>query len=147
MQICVINRRTIEQELSEPDWMEDVMGEWFDPDATPPRWLVALRAFENIANSTNPDIGKDVTKAEEELVLLREEAKKITDTFSPDAGVDDKYLKELLRFGRTRLHNMSAFLGGIAAQEACKLVMSQYKPLNHTMVYDGIHGTGQAFNF
>ena len=125
MQVSVIQRRTIEQEISEPDWTEDVQGEWLcDPDATGPRWLVALRAFENLANTTHPDIGKDLEKGEEELALLKEEAKKITDSFSPDSGLDDKFLKELLRFGRTKLHNVSAFLGGIASQEACKLVMS-----------------------
>jgi amyloid beta precursor protein binding protein 1 len=42
--------------------------------------------------------------------------------------------------GNAKIHNVAAFLGGVAAQEACKLLMSQYVPLNNTFIWDGISG-------
>jgi len=77
---------------------------------------------------------------------MKVEAKVMTDAMSQETEFDERYLKELLRYGRTKLHCVSSFLGGVAAQEACKLVMSQYLPLCHTFVYDGVHGSGQVFN-
>ena len=79
------------------------------------------------------------------MAILKVEAKKITDQFEVQA-IDDKFLQEMLRFGRSKLHNVSAFLGGVASQEACKLLMSQYVPMNHTFIYDALHARGQVFN-
>jgi amyloid beta precursor protein binding protein 1 len=63
-----------------------------------------------------------------------------------DSSLDDKYLKELLRFSDSRLHTVSAFLGGVASQESIKLLIRQYTPQNHTFIYDGIHSKSQVFN-
>jgi amyloid beta precursor protein binding protein 1 len=53
--------------------------------------------------------------------------------------VEDKYVNEMIRFGHSKLHNVSALLGGIASQEAIKVLIRQYTPMNHTLIYDGIH--------
>jgi len=53
--------------------------------------------------------------------------------------VEDKYVNEMIRFGDSKLHNVSALLGGIASQEAIKVLIRQYTPMNHTLIYDGIH--------
>jgi len=68
---------------------------------------------------------------------------------SPDGSgkADEKYLKELIRFADSKLHTVASFLGGVAAQEAIKMMIKQYTPLNHTLIYDGIHGTSQVINF
>lgn len=73
---------------------------------------------------------------------MKEEAKSMTDAMGHEDVLDERYLKELLRYGRSKLHCVSSFLGGVASQEACKLVMSQYLPMRHTFVYDGVNGTG-----
>lgn len=46
----------------------------------------------------------------------------------------------MIRVGDSKLHTVSAFLGGVASQEAIKMLIKQYTPLNHTMIYDGIYG-------
>ncbi len=63
-----------------------------------------------------------------------------------DAKVEDKLIRELLRYSDSQLHTVSAFLGGVASQEAIKLLIRQYTPLNHTLVYNGIQGKCQVFN-
>jgi hypothetical protein len=36
-------------------------------------------------------------------------------------------------------------LGGVASQEIIKLLIKQYTILNHTFIYDGIHGRTQIY--
>ena len=66
----------------------------------------------------------------------------MTDAMGAELTIDESFLKEILRYGRSKLHCVSSFLGGVASQEACKLVMSQYLPMNHTFVYDGAFARG-----
>jgi len=61
-------------------------------------------------------------------------------------NVPDKYVREIMRVGDSKLHTVSAFLGGVASQEAIKMIIKQYTPFNHTMIYDGIRGRCQVLN-
>jgi amyloid beta precursor protein binding protein 1 len=65
----------------------------------------------------------------------------------PDGSMtlNDKYVRELIRFSDSKLHTVGAFLGGVASQEAIKILIKQYTPLNNIFVYDGIHGKAQVF--
>lgn len=146
-QLQAIRMTTIRQELEQPNWGLDVEDELGDPSAHGPRWLIACKAFEKAAaKSASPaTFSDDQANNEAELAAMKEEAKAMTDAMGA-AEIDESYLKELIRYGRSKLHCISSFMGGVASQEACKLVMSQYLPMNHTLIYDGIHGGGQVFN-
>ncbi len=50
-------------------------------------------------------------------------------------------LEEFVRYGGAELHAVGAVMGGIASQEAIKLVTSQFVPLQGTLVYNAVHGT------
>lgn len=147
-QIQVFKMRSIREELEQPDWSADVADEMMDPDCPCPRWLLAMKAFEKAADkSADPrSFSDDLASQDAAFAAMKLEAKAMTDAMEQETELDERYLKELLRFGRSKLHCVSSFLGGVAAQEACKLVMDQYLPLNHTFVYDGVNGTGQVFN-
>ena len=56
------------------------------------------------------------------------------------------HAQEIVRYGGGELHTISALIGGIAAQEAVKIVTHQYIPLNNTFVYNGIVGCGDTYN-
>ena len=132
------------KELSAPDW-EDVSDEYnMDPAATPSRFLIAMKAFESVVEDGSALLGEIDDNLDADLELLKPKAKAITTAFGGE-DLEDKYLTEILRYGRSKLHCVSSFLGGVASQEACKLVMSQYLPMSHTFVYDGIHGRGAVF--
>jgi len=126
LQIQVSKMNTIRQEQESPDWFDDVQCELMDPSNTCARWFIAIKAFEKAAQkSADPSkFSDDETKVEAELTLLKEEAKAITDAIGCESELDVRYLKEMLRYGRSKLHCVSSMLGGTAAQEACKLVMS-----------------------
>ena len=46
---------------------------------------------------------------------MKEEAKAMTDAMGQEEELDERYLKELLRYGRSKLHCVSSFLGGVAS--------------------------------
>lgn len=52
---------------------------------------------------------------EEDSAKMRNEVNKITDAFGAEAPVEDKYIGELLRFSTSKLHCISAFMGGVAS--------------------------------
>ena len=51
----------------------------------------------------------------------------------------------MCRYGADEVHSVAALIGGIGAQEAIKLITSQYIPLDNTFVYDGHTGQAAAF--
>ena len=106
------------------------------------RWHLTVRAFE-AARMTKPDIGVKVND-EADFAAIQAEVAKQNAIFGVDQN-EDKYSKEILRFGNAKIHNISAFMGGLAAQEACKLLMSQYIPMVNTFIWDGIRGQGSAY--
>ncbi len=55
------------------------------------------------------------------------------------------FAKEVERTGKARLHNVGAFMGGVAAQEVVKVVVEQYTPLSNVMVYDGVGARAGVF--
>jgi amyloid beta precursor protein binding protein 1 len=52
---------------------------------------------------------------------------------------------EICRYGACELHNISSIIGGIAAQEAVKIITNQYVSLNNTFVYNGIASIGATY--
>ncbi|KAI9023556.1 NEDD8 activating enzyme E1 subunit 1 [Phycomyces nitens] len=50
-----------------------------------------------------------------------------------------------VRFANRETANLSALIGGLAAQEAIKLITRQYIPINNTCVFNGISSTSAIF--
>ena len=53
--------------------------------------------------------------------------------------VDAEYVQEWARYAASELHNISAVLGGVASQEAIKMITQQRAPINNTLIFDGIN--------
>ena len=41
--------------------------------------------------------------------------------------------------GGAEVHNIAAVMGGLASQEAVKLITHQYVPLNNTWIFNGVN--------
>lgn len=59
--------------------------------------------------------------------------------------LSDDHLNEIVRYGGAEIHSVAAFVGGLVAQEAIKLITHQFQPLNNTFVYNGLNGTAEKF--
>jgi hypothetical protein len=55
------------------------------------------------------------------------------------------HAQEIVRYGGCELHNISALIGGIASQEAVKVITHQFIPLNNTYIYNGIASCGATY--
>mmetsp|Transcript_14646 Transcript_14646/g.15344 ORF Transcript_14646/g.15344 Transcript_14646/m.15344 type:complete len:613 (-) Transcript_14646:64-1902(-) len=62
------------------------------------------------------------------------------------AKLTQSHARELTRYGGVELHNISSLMGGIAAQEAVKIITHLYVPLSNTYVFNGIAGCGGNYN-
>jgi NEDD8-activating enzyme E1 regulatory subunit len=57
------------------------------------------------------------------------------------------YATELVRYAQAEIHTIASVVGGVASQEAVKLITGQYVPLNATYVYNGIASMGGVYRF
>jgi amyloid beta precursor protein binding protein 1 len=62
-----------------------------------------------------------------------------------DVLVRRAHAVEITRYGGRELHNISALLGGVAAQEAVKVITRQFVPLDNTYVFNGIACCGGTY--
>ena len=56
-------------------------------------------------------------------------------------SIRDDYIVEFCRYGGGEIHAVSAFIGGVAAQEVIKLITHQFIPLNNTLIYNATTST------
>jgi amyloid beta precursor protein binding protein 1 len=59
----------------------------------------------------------------------------------------DDYVAEVVRFGAGELHVMGAIVGGMAAQEAIKLITQQFVPFSGALVYNAVGSTTSVLDF
>ncbi len=59
----------------------------------------------------------------------------------------DDVLGEVVRCGAGEIHCVASFMGGIACQEAIKLITRQFVPLSGTLIYNGMASTTSLFHF
>jgi len=155
----VVRTRSMEQEYTNPNveeydelYMDMSMFEEEKSEDAPfqplmVNWYWAFRALEVFydANKRMPGTDKESIGADvEQLVAMQKklhEENKLS-----DKKVVSECLSELTRFGGSELHNMGAFVGGVAAQGIMKILLKQFYPYNHTYVFNGIHCDGKVFN-
>lgn len=65
------------------------------------------------------------------------------DAFSSCISRD--HAREVCRYAGEETHVVGAVLGGIASQEAVKILTHQYVCINNTFVYNGVAGVGAVY--
>jgi amyloid beta precursor protein binding protein 1 len=55
--------------------------------------------------------------------------------------------REVVRYDEAEIHNVAAVVGGVASQEAVKLITGQYVPIDDTYIYNGIASTAGVYRF
>ena len=59
--------------------------------------------------------------------------------------LSEKHAREVARFGASEPHAVAAYMGGVAAQEAVKLLTCMFVPIDNTFVYSGGLGVSAPF--
>jgi NEDD8-activating enzyme E1 regulatory subunit len=82
---------------------------------------------------------------EEDIPILRSlVSETVTDLGLPADCVKDDVVKEFCRAAGPEIHCVSALMGGIAAQEAIKILLQQWVPLDGVLIYDGIKASSRV---
>lgn len=126
---------------------EDISAEFFEPESSI-QWYIAIRSAEMFRTKNARYPGQSKRKIDEDVSEMTEYAYEVIAKLDADDSFDfnDDYLLEIARFSNSTLHNIGAFLGGVASQEIVKLLTHQYTPMNHTFIFDGTHWKSQVFN-
>ena len=55
--------------------------------------------------------------------------------------------QELTRYANAEIHTVASVVGGVASQEAVKIITGQYTPLNNLYVFNGIVSVAGVYKF
>lgn len=56
----------------------------------------------------------------------------------------DDLIHEMCRYGGAEMHAVAAVMGGIASQEAIKVITRQFVPVSNAFIFNGAKGTAAA---
>ena len=163
--IAQMHTRTLFDEYNSPpsdELVEDWVMTTFDPyevkEHTPIVWYLAFRACQHFYQDhgrypgvDNNDWEKqDVPSLHQCIVKVLEQYKlQDTDFFREVLASDEeaKVAHEMTRYANAEVHNIASVVGGVASQEAVKIITGQYVPLDNTYVYNGIGSVGGVYRF
>jgi len=129
------------------DFVQEALSDAPPPDAEaeidcPPNvhWYFALRAADLFQQKFNryPGVGGDPERDAEQMYELQTEL--VQAIGLSELETKPEVLQEVARWGATEIHNIAAFVGGIAAQASLKVILQQYIPLNNTLLFNGTTG-------
>lgn len=136
----------ITEAIFEPDVAED-------PKQNPILWYLALRGADRFYTNHGryPGTGDMIRDRDDlwELIqvisneYLPSEGEVLADGLEGVLTID--HATEVTRYGACELHNVAALIGGVASQEAVKIITHQYMPLNNTFIYNGVASIGYRF--
>lgn len=149
---------------------EEVQGElasetfdpYSDPAQTPLLWTIALRAADAFHDEYGHYPGNDsrALALESDAKIVQKKIKDIVEKmglndnelitstmFSTEEEMEHAYAKEIVRYNNAEIHNIASIVGGVASQEAVKLITKQYVPMNGTYIYNGIAGVPGMYIF
>eukprot|EP01084_Bolivina_argentea_P155493 270965_1 len=155
----VVRTRSIEQEYKSPNteeydelYMDMSMFEEKTDQEKPfeplmINWYWAFRSLDIFYDKQKRMPGNIKDNIENDIKLLYQiQTKLYADNKLGDKQIVKECLQEITRFGGSEMHNIGAFVGGVAAQGIMKILLRQFYPYNHTYVFNGIHCDGKVIN-
>jgi amyloid beta precursor protein binding protein 1 len=103
-----------------------------------------LRAVDRCATQLGRCPGTLDSALEEDVPRLKAATASVLAEYGPTLSglsVPDDLVSEVCRFGAAELHCVAAVMGGIASQEAIKLITHQFVPLPAPLVYNAMDST------
>jgi amyloid beta precursor protein binding protein 1 len=104
-------------------------------------WYFMLRAADRFYTEHKRYPGSDDATVQQDAVALKAIVDKLLAELSITVPIDEKYVKEIVRFGAAELHPIASFIGGVASEEVIKAITHMYTPMNNTFVMNGLNST------
>ncbi|CAM6070645.1 unnamed protein product [Sphagnum tenellum] len=116
-------------------------------ESSHPALYVLLRAVDHFAATYNRYPGAFDGELEEDVSRLKAIAVSIlNDMGGGGAALPEDLISEVCRFGAGEIHTIASIVGGIASQEAIKLLTRQFTPVQGTFVYNAMSATSLVLN-
>eukprot|EP00999_Lentomonas_sp_LEN2_P002458 NODE_394_length_1550_cov_52.977512_g362_i0.p1 GENE.NODE_394_length_1550_cov_52.977512_g362_i0~~NODE_394_length_1550_cov_52.977512_g362_i0.p1 ORF type:complete len:202 (-),score=28.31 NODE_394_length_1550_cov_52.977512_g362_i0:59-664(-) len=128
--------RSYEDEVTSPK--TDTLKKNLESDLPLLGWYLLLRAADHFHKETGHYPGS----AKEGMETDVSQYTKIATQLYSDSGLAGTspvmdHVQEMLRYGGAELHNISAVMGGVVAQEAIKIITGQRLVVDNTFLFDG----------
>lgn len=143
--------------------VEDLQSATWDPyevpEQTPLLWYVGLRACHlfHLERQRYPGMVIDSDNWEQDIELLQQKIDQVCVDLKLNEcdliqttlllASDTKFASELTRYANAEIHTIASVVGGVASQEAVKLITGQYVPFNNTYIYNGIASVAGVYQF
>jgi len=146
-----VQTRSVADELASPRLDLDLVFEMSQEELftqAPILWYIGLRGVDRfqMANGRYPGApGGPPGSLESDAAKVWDE----TQGFLRENGVEVEQMTqaitdELVRYGGQEVHNTAAVMGGVASQEAIKVITHQWTPANSTFIFNGVAGCAQT---
>ena len=136
----VLHYRPLEEELQTPS-MKGLCAILDNPDSDLV-YYVLLRAAHQFYSVHKVYPGTEEGQFDLDVSHMKSIAGSLLHKWGLSAcSIRDDYIIEFCRYGGGEIHAVSAFIGGVAAQEVIKLITHQFVPLNNTLIYNATTST------
>lgn len=132
--------RSLAEEHDAPNTDEILCN--IDDEESQLEWYFGLRAYDKFVEETGRLPGATDASLAEDASRIEELGSALLAAAGVSRRLKSDVAAELARYHDCELHVTSAYLGGVAAQEAVKLLTKQYTPFNNTFIWNGIVSHG-----
>lgn len=146
----VVRYRTLEEEFTGTSCKSDALRQALTAEdtVTNASLYILLRAVDQFYSKHHRYPGLYDQEVDGDVPALKHIATSIVqDSSSGPASISDDLVGEMCRFGAGELHCVAAVMGGMASQEAIKLITKQFVPTNGTVIYNAMNSTMSVFRF
>jgi amyloid beta precursor protein binding protein 1 len=112
-----------------------------DADSEDLVYYILLRAVDRFFVDSNRFPGEYDDLIEPDIPAMKGNIHRLLHEWGVTQSVKDDFIHEMCRYGAAELPAIAAFIGGIAAQEAIKIITGQFVPINNTFIYNGMKQT------
>jgi NEDD8-activating enzyme E1 regulatory subunit len=138
------------------DWGMATMDPYDVPEQTPFLWYIGVRACHVFFETHGRYPGIQDDSWQDDVSELQRCIEKVASMMKLDENElvqqtllssECNYANELARYANAEIHTIASVVGGVASQEAVKIITGQYVPFNNTYIYNGIASTGGVYQF
>jgi hypothetical protein len=149
-QVSLYKYSTLKEELISP--FSNELDIWEEHNKRNFIWYILIKSSDLFYKKYSRYPG-DTTNFEADIQPLKQ---CISDFFTQEKNselnfeiseITDDHIFELCRFSNSRIPPIVSIIGSIVSQEAIKLITYQFKTVDNTIIYDGIHSTISTFKF
>ncbi|KAH6564511.1 hypothetical protein BASA50_001474 [Batrachochytrium salamandrivorans] len=128
----------------ESEYANSLAGTYVDDENIAYYWLLrAVDRFRDVYERYPGSCIQDIDTDTQSLGVLVSQLHQENNVSGVTINLDQT--SEIVRAGGCELHNIASIIGGIASQEAIKLLTGQYTPVDNTVIFNGIRSAFSVF--